>query len=105
MTHLIRVADDIPERDFTIIRNAAVRDARLSWRARGLLVYLVACPPGWQTSIDRLTPLGKEGRDAVAAGLTELEMLGYLKRTRHQDESTGKWMHASVITTMPEQTP
>jgi hypothetical protein len=103
MTRIIRVADDTPEREFTIIRNAAVRDERLSWRARGLLVYLVSCPPGWETSIDRLVPLGREGRDAVATALRELESFGYLTRTRLRDPSTGKWRHASVINTLPRR--
>lgn len=34
--------------NFTIIANRVIRDQRLSFRARGVLVYLLSMPPGWR---------------------------------------------------------
>ena len=57
-------------------------DSRLSFRARGVLAYLTALPPGPRpssTALAQLTggPLA-EGRDAVRSAIRELVDYGYL---------------------------
>ena len=44
-----------PENNFTIIKNEIVRDTKVSYRARGLLAYLLSQPDHWRTNSDRLT--------------------------------------------------
>lgn len=97
---IIRVADDLPEKNFTIVRNAAIQDNHLSLRARGLLVYLLSLPPGWTTSTERLASTMPEGRDAIRRVMTELEVAGYVKRTRARDEG-GRWAHTSWVSSVP----
>ncbi|MGA1556911.1 MAG: helix-turn-helix domain-containing protein [Ilumatobacteraceae bacterium] len=75
---------------FTVLPNAVIDDHHLSWKARGLLCYLLAKPDGWRTSAGRLARTGPDGRDAVRSGLAELEERGYLLRRREQDAS-GRW--------------
>jgi hypothetical protein len=74
-----------PADHFTIIPNAWVRDERLSWKARGLLAYLMSHAEGWSTSITSLVALAPEGKDAVLTGIRELESAGYLRRSRLRD--------------------
>lgn len=76
-----------PSDRFTQIANAALRDERLSWKARGLLAYLMSHREGWQTSVARLVREAPDGRDSVRAGLDELLALGYLTRSdkRYRD--------------------
>lgn len=76
---------------FTIISNAALRDERLSWKARGLLAYLMSMDTGWVTSVERLSNVAPDGSAAVKTGLVELENCGYLVRrqTRGQDAKGG----------------
>ena len=88
---------------FTIVPNDVLRDVRLSWKARGLLAYLLSLPDDWRTSSDRLARLGPDGRDAVRSGLRELEELGYLVRRRIQS-STGRWSTELIITDEPVDT-
>jgi len=85
---------------FTIVPNDVLRDVRLSWKARGLLAYLLSLPDDWRTSSDRLARLGPDGRDAVRSGLRELEELGYLTRRRSQS-STGRWSTELIISDEP----
>src|SRR5699024_6225685 len=64
--------------DFTILDNAQVRDARLSWKARGLIAYLLSLPEGWQLRISFLVGQAPDGRCSTTAGLAELKKFGYL---------------------------
>lgn len=76
---------------YTIISNAALRDERLTWKARGLLAYLLSMDTGWETSIRRLATVAPDGKSAVETALAELEALGYLERrqTRDADDRPG----------------
>ena len=63
----------------TKLPNEAVRDDRLSWKARGVHHYILSCPDAWRTNIAHLVRQSdKDGRDAVKSALKELESLGYL---------------------------
>lgn len=87
-------------RGFVIIPNRAVEDTRLSYRARGVLAYLLSRPDGWQTDSDRLAEQAPEGRDAVRTALRELEGAGYLRRTKRQGDG-GRWITETVVTDDP----
>ncbi|MFD4588294.1 hypothetical protein [Streptomyces sp. NPDC058434] len=67
---------------FTQIANGLFRDRQISYRAKGLFGYISTHRDGWLVNITALTALGPDGRDAVRAGLTELEKQGYLNRDR-----------------------
>ena len=92
-------------KDYTIISNLAIRDVRLSLRARGLHHLLLSYPNGWKINIDHLTGESKiEGKDAIATALGELEKLGYLTRT--QKRVGGKFSgYESVIRELPIKNP
>lgn len=98
-----------PSDNFAQIHNAALADGRLSFKARGILAFLLSRPPGWKTSAERLARSGTDGERAVKSGLKELEALGYLKRSRsHADGSdpdvaAGTWVHNQIITDQPDE--
>ncbi|MBW9093138.1 hypothetical protein JNB62_05535 [Microbacterium jejuense] len=74
---------------FTAVPNEWARDARLSRRARGLLVEVMSHRVGWHVTIRSLANAGKEGRDAIQSALTELLEHGYVKRS--QTRAGGKF--------------
>lgn len=86
---------------FTVVDNLTVQDERLSFRARGLQVYLLSMPPDWTTDHRKLSRHGREGERAVLAALKELELLGYLVRRRVRDPVTGRWSSEGVIHELP----
>lgn len=93
-----------PADRFTIVANAALEDEALTWRARGVLAYLLGRPEGWSTSADRLSgmsPKGVEGRDSMRSVLAELESAGYIRRQKSQDQR-GRWTTALVVYDAPE---
>lgn len=92
------------EAHFTTMPNAWARDARLSRRARGLLVELLSHRVGWTVSVASLVAAGPEGRDAIRAAIRELIEYGYLVREQGHDES-GKFAEADYMLTNPERFP
>lgn len=70
------------ENHFTQIPNTWLRDARLSWKARGLLAHLMSHRPGWEVTLESLASVGPDGITAIRAAVAELEECGYLKRER-----------------------
>lgn len=89
-----------PDRGFTILDNLTLRDPRLSWKARGLLAFLLSMPDNWRTNSDHLQHCGPDGRDSVRAGLRELEAAGYLERRKVRSES-GRWSSETVVYDRP----
>jgi hypothetical protein len=85
---------------FTVVNNELVEDSRLSWKARGLLIFILSKPDNWQVSERHLATCSSEGVTAVRAGLKELEDSGYLKRERYRAED-GRWEWCSVIYESP----
>lgn len=72
-----------PGRDrYTIISKVPLEDSRLSWKARGLLSYLLSKPDNWNVIVSHLVNEAPDGRDSIFAGLKELEDSGYIRRSR-----------------------
>lgn len=63
------------------ISNAVLEDSSLSWKARGLLAYLLSRPDNWNVIVSHLVKQGTDGKASVMAGLKELEDAGYIRRT------------------------
>lgn len=68
--------------NFTAIDNVLVKDNRMSWKARGIFLYLWSMPDDWDFYVDEVAKHSKDGISALQSGLSELEKFGYLKRTR-----------------------
>lgn len=81
------------ETNFYILDKNISEDKRLSWGARGLLIYLLGKPDHWKVSVEALrnetAESGKPtGRDGVYAFLSELIDAGYV--TREMLQSNGR---------------
>lgn len=88
--------------DYTVTPNAIYRDRRLSYRALGLLLYLLHLPDGWETDSTQLATDRAEGRDAIRTALRQLQDAGYVTRRRQQDPETGQWATHMTVQSHPE---
>lgn len=80
----------IQQAGFAQISNGALRDRRLSWRARGLLAFVLSHPAEFNAPRDWLTDQSdQDGQFVVRSIFKELEGHGYRKVVRSQD-SEGK---------------
>lgn len=72
---------------FTIIPNDALEDTRLSFKARGLLAYMLSKSDDWEFYERELITHTPDGRDAVRSALRELSSAGYLVREQAKNTS------------------
>jgi hypothetical protein len=99
----------VPQVPFAQIANAALRDARLSFRARGILAMVLSHTGEWQASRDWIVDQSdREGREAVQTALNELTDLGYRRVVKERQEDGTirtyvEWSHES--TDRPETRP
>jgi len=64
---------------FVQIDHRPLNDERLSWKAKGLLAYLLSKPADWQIMMEDLINRSTDGRDSVQAAMRELRDAGYAK--------------------------
>lgn len=72
---------------YVCVSTILLNDSRLSWRAKGILSYVLSKPNGWVVRISDLMRHGKEGRDATYRSINELIILGYVRRCAHRESN------------------
>ena len=90
-----------PHLNYSVVHNELIEDRRLSFKARGILIYLLSKPDHWRTSMAQLASVSPEGIHAVRTGMKELETLGYIKRLRKQN-SAGQWSMTTIVFDQPQ---
>ena len=66
------------------VPSATVTDGRLSFKARGILAYLLDKPAGWDVRSVAIAADSPDGKAAVQAGLRELARAGYYRIERRR---------------------
>lgn len=74
-------------KNYTVMANYHLGDARLSLKAVGLLSKMLSLPEDWDYTIGGLTRICREGKDAIRAAIVELEEAGYIQRRQLHDET------------------
>ena len=87
---------------FTTIDRQTINDDRLSWRALGILTWLLDKPDNWAIDSTAMARIGggREGRDAIRSAQQELRELGYLVTTRRRDDQ-GHWYTEQMLYETP----
>lgn len=67
---------------YTIVGNDMLESTQLSWKAKGLLAYMLGRPDNWEFSEKALYTMFPDGQTATRSGIKELEDAGYLYRER-----------------------
>lgn len=93
-----------PPRGWTEIQNDTLRDARLSFRARGVLARLLSNADGYRMTAHELSAESPaEGRQAVLTALRELREAGYIVQRRLQGDR-GQWRTETFVYDIPQST-
>lgn len=76
-TEFIRV---IKNKNYTIINNEFLKRKDLSWKAKGILAYILSLPDDWNINLKEVMRHATEGERAFRSGWKELDQLGYVER-------------------------
>ena len=68
------------ENPFVMIDKSCLQDTRLSWKAKGLLSYLLSLPDDWRISLKEVQRHSSDGRESLASGMRELIKYGYASK-------------------------
>ena len=66
------------DKNFTVINNTALRDKRLSWKAKGLFAYMMTNIDNWEFYVSELEKHSTDGGHATRTAIKELIQVGYL---------------------------
>ncbi|GAB9262140.1 DnaD domain protein [Ligilactobacillus animalis] len=84
------------QKNFTIVDNTVIDDTEISWKAKGVFLYLWSKSDEWQFYEVEVAKHAKDGRDSLRSALKELETKGYLRRTRNRNDkgqvTTSDWI-------------
>lgn len=65
---------------YVMINKDAIGDVRLSWKARGILAYLLSKPNDWKIILEHLEKQSPDGKTSLRSGIDELKKYGYIVR-------------------------
>ncbi len=68
-----------------------LHDDRLSWKAKGLLAYMLSMPNDWTFYNDELMKHSPDGSSTFKAAMNELKEYGYVVRRKMKDKK-GKFI-------------
>lgn len=93
----------VPQVPFAQIANEALRDRRLSFKARGILAMVLSHSGEWTASAKWLeSQSDHDGRAAIQTALNELTALGYRKVIKEncngRIQTVAVWSHAAEMT-------
>lgn len=71
---------------FVMIDKTSLKDERLSWKAKGLLAYLLSLPDDWKIYEAEITGHSTDGIKSTRSGIQELIKYGYIVRVQLRGE-------------------
>lgn len=73
--------------NFVTVHKDFIHDSNISWKAKGILLYLLSRPDNWQIYETELEQHSTDGLSGLKSGIKELEEIGYIQRNRKRDKS------------------
>lgn len=75
---------------YVMVNKEFVNDRNLSWKAKGVLLYLLSKPDDWQVYEADIVEYAKDGKDSVKVAIKELMSSGYIVRGKRNRDSNGR---------------
>jgi len=73
-------------KEFVRIQNDILTNETLSWKAKGLLCFMLSRKDDWDFHKVQVQKYSKDGRDGTISGFNELIEAGYVKQIRKRDK-------------------
>ncbi|KAK2617163.1 helix-turn-helix domain-containing protein (plasmid) [Leptospira interrogans] len=79
------------DRNFTIVKNNFIDDARLSMKATAILLLALRYPDHWRMSVKTMAKFKSDKDSSIASGFKELVTFGYAEFRKGKDPVTGRF--------------
>ncbi|WP_161938440.1 helix-turn-helix domain-containing protein, partial [Leptospira interrogans] len=79
------------DRNFTIVKNNFIDDARLSMKATAILLLALRYPDHWRMSVKTMSKFKSDKDSSIASGFKELVTFGYAEFRKGKDPVTGRF--------------
>ena len=86
---------------FVQMHKGFLEDPHLSYKAKGILAYLLTKPDGWIVMVADIIKHGKDGKESTYNGLKELQTHGYYKRKQIRNDKGQIAYWESIICEVP----
>ena len=93
-TKYVRV---IKDRDYTTVHNGYIKRKDLSWKAKGIMTYILSNSDAWNINLAEVMTHATDGRDGFRSGWNELVEAGYVKRVPVKDKETKRIKYWETI--------
>jgi hypothetical protein len=90
---------------YVVMDKHFIEDKRLSNKAKGIMSYVLSKPDNWQIRISDIVNNSKDGKEAVASGLNELEKTGYIHRKLKRSENGRFQEYETTVYEVPALNP
>lgn len=104
---IFRVVKD-RENPYVMMDKRPLENPALSFKAKGILAYLLSRPDGWEVNVPDLVNRSTDGPSAIRSGLKELRAAGHVVYNRARDDKMHitKWIievHERPVTFVPNE--
>lgn len=86
----------VKNENFVVLDKGFLNDDQLSWKAKGLLAYMLSLPDDWDFCLTDLATRSKCGREATASIINELILAGYLQKVQERTKD-GKFSKVEFV--------
>ena len=100
MKTIIRVKKN-PNNPFVMMDKRPLENKEMSWKAKGILAYLLSRPDDWQVRRADLLRRATDGDTALRSGLEELKQAGHLKNELVRNDQGEITDHILVVYEIP----
>ena len=91
-------------KNYVVMDKGFFEDKRLSFKAKGILGYLLSRPDNWKVIVADLVEQSTDGKSAVYSALKELKECGYYKKVPIRNEEGSRIVRwESTIYEVPEE--
>lgn len=78
--------------NYAVIDKTFLEDKELSWKAKGIMTFMLSKPDNWTFYLKELIKHSTDGEASFRSGFNELKKRGYVQRVKHrQEDGTFKW--------------
>lgn len=81
--------------NFTVMSNISLKDIRLSFKAKGIYVYLLSLPDNWKWHLSESKIQATDNRYSISSGVNELIKYGYIEMVQCRD-SKGNFIEYNI---------